>query len=425
MIPVETISAIYEDFLTTEDPQEQRGRGAFYTPRFLAEMVVDTAVRDEPNILNGSFLDPACGSGIFLVILFNRLANRWIHTQAGRVTYVTKAKMLQDILARQIRGVDIEETACRIACFSLYLAYLDFFDPPDVQKYMERTGRSLPKLLGYGDIPDRPVADIPVILKADFFDEETLSGESFNCIIGNPPWQGRQSKLSAQKYMQKAPQLLSDGGIGCLLLPVKILQNQTDAFQSEWLMEVTLERVLQLADYSFLLFQNALCPAFIARFKNMSPKPAKHTIEYTAPKFNRDGLRQGVITVNPSSRVWLPLADILSATQSKTAPVVWKRWLWGTLRDQKLLDMLQFLPSLRDNVDVLSELRLRKAQRTKRWVAGQGIKPWPQSKTESDRDPKPIMWSLDMRFVEATPWISDLLVFEDETISFRNRLKKK
>jgi hypothetical protein len=148
-------------------------------------------------------------------------------------------------------------------------------------------------------------------------------------------------------------------------------------------------------------------------------------IEYTAPKFNRDGLRQGVITVNPSSRVWLPLADILTATRSETAPVVWKRRLWGTLRDQKFLDMLQSLPSLRDNVDVLSELRFRKAERTKRWVAGQGIKPWPQSKTLLDRDPKPIIWPLDMRFVEATPWISDSLIFEDETISLRDRLKKK
>ena len=104
----------------------------------------------------------------------------------------------------QIRGVDIEETACRIACFSLYLAYLDFFNPPDIQKYMERTGQPLPKLLDYGDIPDRPPADIPVILKADFL-EKTLYGETFNCIIGNPPWEGRQSKLSAQKYIQKAP----------------------------------------------------------------------------------------------------------------------------------------------------------------------------------------------------------------------------
>ena len=417
MIPVETISAIYEDFLTTEDPEKQRGRGAFYTPRFLAEMVVDTAVQDEPNILEGSFLDPACGSGIFLVILFNRLANRWIHTQAGRVTYVTKAKVLQDILTRQIRGVDIEETACRIACFSLYLAYLDFFDPPDLQKYMERTGQSLPKLLDYGDIPDRPVADIPVILKADFLDEKTLSNVTFDSIIGNPPWKGRQSKLSAMKYLQKAPLLLKEGGTGCLLLPVKILQNQTDAFQSEWLMDVTLERVLHLADYRFLLFQNALCPAFIARFKNMSPQPAKHTIEYTAPKFNRDGLRQGVITVNPSSRVWLPLADILSATQSKTAPVVWKRRLWGTQRDQKLLDMLQSLPPLSDLTGAPRE--------DKRWIKGQGFQPYyPEKAKGNPKYPKPIPnpWGYKFPFLHADRHIQ-MIVFQLDSITLGEKLE--
>ncbi len=390
MIPVETISAIYEDFLTMEDPEKQRGRGAFYTPRFLAEMVVDTAVRGEPNILDGSFLDPACGSGIFLVILFNRLANRWIHSQAGCVTYVTKAKALQDILARQIRGVDIEETACRIACFSLYLAYLDFFDPPDLQKHTERTGRPLPKLLDYGDIPDRPAADIPVILKADFLAEQTLYGQTFSCIIGNPPWEGRQSKLSAQKYMQKAPLLLKEEGTGCLLLPVKILQNQTDAFQSKWLIEVTLERVMQLADYRHLLFQNAKTPAFIARFKNIPPQPAQHMIEYTAPKFNRDGLRQGVVTINPSSRVWLPLADILSATQSETAPVVWKRRLWGTQRDQKLLDLLQSLPPLSDLAGAPKE--------GKRWIKGQGFQPNTSGKS---KDPKQPWWKKTEIFINA------------------------
>lgn len=154
MIPVETISAIYQDFLAIEDRDRQRKRGAFYTPRFLAEMVVDMAVRDDPNALDGSFLDPACGSGIFLVILFNRIANRWLlHNK--RAHYTTKAKAFQEILLRQIHGVDLEETACRIACFSLYLAYLDFFEPPDIQEHIEKTGRPLPKLLDYGNAPAR------------------------------------------------------------------------------------------------------------------------------------------------------------------------------------------------------------------------------------------------------------------------------
>ncbi|MBA4368852.1 MAG: hypothetical protein C0403_14590 [Desulfobacterium sp.] len=418
MIPVETISAIYEDFLTTEDPKEQRGKGAFYTPRFLAEMVVDTAVRDNTNLFDGSFLDPACGSGIFLVILFNRLANRWIYSQTGRITYTTKANALRDILAFQIRGVDVAETACRIACFSLYLAYLDFFNPPDIQNHVEKTGQPLPKLLDYGDIPGRPRADIPVIVKADFLAKETLSGETFNCIIGNPPWEGRGSKQVAQKFMQKAPELLKKDGTGCLLLPTKILQNQTDDFQSEWLKQVTLEIVLQMADYSFLLFQNALCPAFIARFKNTISNQSQHRIEFTAPKFNRDGLRKGVVTINPSSRTWLPLSDILEATRSKTTPVAWKRRLWGTQRDQKLLDLLQALPPL-------SEVAGKPGE-GKRWIKGQGYQPYYPEKAKNSPhypNPKPNPWELDHSFLDTDEKIQ-LVVFQHESITLGERLEK-
>lgn len=418
MIPVETISAIYQDFLSVENREKQRKSGAFYTPRFLAEMVVDMAMRDSPDVFEWSFLDPACGSGIFLVILFNRLANRWIHIQGGRVHYVTKAKALKDILSRQIRGVDKEETACRIACFSLYLAYLDFFDSPDIQHYMEKTGQPLPKLLDYGVDPNHPGADIPVIHKANFLAEKTFSGETFDCIIGNPPWEGRQNKQLAQKFMQEAPRFLQNGGTGCLLLPTKMLQNQTDAFQSEWLQQVTLEKVMQLADYRRLLFQNAKTPAFIARFKNTPPEPAQHLVEFAAPKFNRDGLRQGIVTVNPSACTWIPLADILAATQSKTAPVVWKRRLWGTHRDQKLLDLLQFLPPLSDLAGTPKE--------GKRWIKGQGFQPYYAEKAESNPKypkPKPNPWELDALFVRAEPCIQ-MILFDSDCTTLGERLGK-
>lgn len=401
MIPVETISAIYQDFLAAEDPQRQQQRGAFYTPRFLAEMVVDIATCDNPDSHNWSFLDPSCGSGIFLVILFNRLANSWILKQTGRVHFVTKAKALKDILGRQIRGVDIEETACRIACFSLYLAYLDFFDPPDIRHYINKTGEALPNLLNYGNSTNRPFANIPVIHKADFLAEKTLFEETFDCIIGNPPWEGRQSKQQAQKFVQKVPLFLRNGGIGCLLLPSKILQNQTDTFQAEWLRKVTLEKVLQLADYRFLLFQNALCPAIIARFKNESPHPAQHKIEFTAPKFSRDGLRQGIIAINPSARTWIPLVNVLAASESKTAPVVWKRHLWGSHRDQKLLDFLWSLPKLSEVAG--------KPKEGKRWIKGQGFQPNTSGKS---KNPKLPWWKKSDLYIGATAscWDSKCLI---------------
>lgn len=426
MIPVETISAIYQDFLSAEDPEGQEKSGAYYTPRFLAEMVVDLATFGNPDAMNWSFLDPACGSGVFLVILFNRLASRWVLTHPHSGDYETKAKALQTILARQIRGIDKAETSCRIACFSLYLAYLDFFDPPDIRAYTKKTGRPLPKLLDYGDTPHCPSADIPVIHKGDSLAEGTLLGETFDCLIGNPPWEGRQSKQLAQKFLEKAPSFLRSGGTGCLLLPSKILQNQTDAFQAKWLKEVTLKRVVQLADYRFLLFQDALCPAFIAHFMNIPPQPAVDMVEFSAPKFNRNGLRKGVITFNPTDRTWIPLSDIILASVEKEAPLLWKRRLWGTPRDQKLLDLLGSFPPLHEHVDLTNELRKRRLGRTKRWVAGQGIKPWPEkAKTAPDRMLKEIKWVLDSRFIETASWNSNLFVLHEDTIALEERFRKK
>jgi hypothetical protein len=60
-IPIETVSAIYEHFLKDEDHDD----GAFYTPRFLAEIVLDAALRPFPTLLGKTFLDPACGSRDF------------------------------------------------------------------------------------------------------------------------------------------------------------------------------------------------------------------------------------------------------------------------------------------------------------------------------------------------------------------------
>jgi hypothetical protein len=92
-IPVETISAIYENFLEGEDGKGKHASGAFYTPRFLAEMTLDLALEGVSPIYTKDrrYLDPSCGSGIFLVLLFNRLAAEWCAAQRGKVTPQAKA----------------------------------------------------------------------------------------------------------------------------------------------------------------------------------------------------------------------------------------------------------------------------------------------------------------------------------------------
>jgi hypothetical protein len=88
--------------------------------------------------------------------------------------------------------------------------------------------------------------------------------------------------------------------------------------------------------------------------------------------------------------VWLPLADILSATQSETAPVVWKRRLWGTQRDQKLLDLLQSLPPLSDLAGAPEE--------GKRWIKGEGFQPNTSGKSKNPKQP---WWEKTELFISA------------------------
>lgn len=397
-IPVETISAIYEDFLANEDREGKQQAGAFYTPRFLAETVLDVAVQGDDSWETKRYLDPACGSGIFLVALFNRLATRWL-VKNPNCTYEAKAAALLAVMRDQLCGFDINPTACRIACFSLYLAFLDRFDPPDFVGYVERTGNKLPKILltdEFGVV----VPDFPVIIREDFLNPSRFLESRFAYIVGNPPWQGRGSKQIAHHFAQQIPNYLEPKGKACILLPSKVLFNQTaNKFQLQWLQSVMLEKVVQLADYRFILFKNAICPSIIARFTAAIPDIAHHVVDYETPKVRRIDLREGIIPIAPGDRKRIPLRELLHGAREQKAPIIWKQHLWGTSRDCAFLRHLFEMPQLRDSVDVLSEIRKSKSAQSKRWVIGQGFKPYKLGKIPQDRPLVSFDWQMNELFV--------------------------
>jgi hypothetical protein len=408
-IPVETISSIYEKFLEKEDEKGKHIAGAFYTPRLLAEMALDVALeRISPLYLESRhFIDPACGSGIFLVLLFSRMAAEWRAEQKVDPAPQVRAKALLSRLDT-LRGVDKNPTACRIACFSLYLAFLDQFDPPGVRAYTLHTGKKLPNLL---QLKGARRPEHPVVLEADFLDVAPAWPGQFDLVIGNPPWSGRGTKQLAQEFMEKTPALLTDTGRACLLLPSKVFLNQTDAFQSRWLRNVTLQKVIQLADYSFILFRESLCPCNIALFVPRRPDEATHEIEYLTPKVSCADLRDGVISISPRDRKWIPLRFVLAAAEQKSAGIAWKSYLWGTPRDVKFLDYLFSFPRLHELAGSAEAWRLGKC----RWRTGVGFQPL-RAASVTDT-PKTFSWKLEDRFVtpnliSGLPALPEALTFE-------------
>jgi len=427
IIPVETISGIYERFIEAENANEKRKSGTYYTPRFLAEIVLDTALDGFSSLLDKQFLDPACGSGIFLVALFNRLAEEW-HIKHRTASNDECAAVFINILQQNIFGIDVSETACRIAAFSLYLAFLDQLDPRDIQKLQEK-GNALPKLVGHN------------ILCRDFFEQNSpIPTEGFDLVVGNPPWaqiSGEESLMEkwcaeadlpiaqrqlAYGFVWKAPYHVKEQGRVCFLLPAGILFNHQEKalkFQYKWLEKYTVEQVINLADLRFYLFDNADRPTLIVRYRKEQPTKQTESIEYISPKTEMETLRAEIITISPEDRAIVRLREVLYDLNCGNAALIWKQCFWGTPRDIKLLERLANLPSLNNSVD---QLKVRKNKRAKRWLIGQGFQP--EGCNDNREKSKISPWSEEQLFLEGKSKNINLIVMESDCVRIGNRFKR-
>jgi hypothetical protein len=419
-IPIETISAIYERFLKTSDDQV----GAFYTPRFLAEIVLDTALERMPTLLGKRFLDPACGSGIFLVGLFNRIAEEWRQANPA-ARNDTKARELMRLLRESLFGVDVNETACRITAFSLYLAYLDQLSPRDIQQLQEK-GRALPCLVVSEDQADAATGNIR---RADFFSECEPIPRDVALVVGNPPWGSVATRATpagqwcdahdrplpdkqiAAAFVWKAPEHIGDDGRVCLVLPHGVLFNHSTTaipFQRAWVQTHAIDRVLNLADFQRFLFEKAGHPAVVVRYCKPPPVVGAQRIEYWTPKADWAVTKAEVITIAPQDRSTITVGEVLRDLNGPDAPQIWKQRYWATPRDWRLLDRLSLYPRLRDHVR-----RAREKDTTKPWIMAVGFQP----QGSADDPEKAETISLPSRwFINASNAAIDLLLLTRDCI---------
>jgi len=176
-LPVELISNIYEEFLAKQGAEYDKGgadtgeaKGVVYTPPMLVDFLLDQSLPLHPKTLEWKILDPACGSGIFLVGAYKRLihcwrmANGWESPRLGD---------LQAIMRNSIFGCDKEAEAVLVAAFSLCVALCDHLDPVVIWKELK-----------FDDLRIRN-------LQARDYFEIVDSGEFdnyFDLVIGNPPF---------------------------------------------------------------------------------------------------------------------------------------------------------------------------------------------------------------------------------------------
>ena len=179
VIPVELISAIYEQFVhssasASSSVNAAKNKGVYYTPLAAVSLVLDEVFDG----LTGeeTVLDLTCGSGVFLVEALRRLVH--LRTGGEKRSRVT----IRDILYNQVFGVDDSKAAVRIAAFSLYLTALELDPhphPPEALRFEPLEGRTL--LVGDARTIENTDAGRRVLIR-----EEGL--REFDVIVGNPPW---------------------------------------------------------------------------------------------------------------------------------------------------------------------------------------------------------------------------------------------
>lgn len=181
IIPIELISSIYEMFAHSKDPTAARAMSIHYTKLHLVELVQSIAMLDLPD--DARILDPACGSGVFLVDAFRRLVWKKKVSLERELTHDD----ILDILLNQIYGVDIEPGAIEVTAFSIYLALLELdenFNNPEVIKF--------PKLIYHPEWKENyyPTLYIQDVCNPEhvFNRNEPFGTTKFDLIVGNLPW---------------------------------------------------------------------------------------------------------------------------------------------------------------------------------------------------------------------------------------------
>lgn len=161
---VEQLGGVYEHLLDFDlDGDEtmvatgrRKSTGSFYTPRSLTEFVVRRTLgpvvegKSPEEILGLRILDPAMGSGAFLVAACRYLAASYESAliredgvRAGEISESERAEFRRVVAQRCLYGVDVNPMAVQLARLSLWLATLAADKPLTFLDHRLRPGNSL------------------------------------------------------------------------------------------------------------------------------------------------------------------------------------------------------------------------------------------------------------------------------------------
>jgi len=266
--------------METEDEEN----GTYYTPYHLVELLMDEVLPWEGPYKKTKVLDPACGSGIFLVEAYRRIIGKWMYTNEKATI---DSRQLINLLRENIFGIDCNEEAIRVASFSLCLTMCDYLEPRSI----------------WGDL-EFPELKRNNLFTSDFFSDNCdFINYKFDVIIGNPPWESTLSP-AAEEYIRKTKHPIGDDQIAqafswraaefcheygsvCLLMPSKgFLFNRSNTnrnYRCTFLKTYDVSVIINFSAFRKVLFEHATGPAVGIVFRPQQPQDSS-PIFYCTPK---------------------------------------------------------------------------------------------------------------------------------------------
>jgi Type I restriction-modification system methyltransferase subunit len=374
-VPVELISRLYEEFLG----EDKRNKGLYYTPSHLARLLVDESMPlknfDQVDLSKYRVLDPACGSGIFLVFAFKRLVQWWRLQQSD----FSKKPTLSELkgLLSCIYGVDKEKQATTLAAFSLCLALCDELSPLQIITQLQFNDLTETNILRTDFFIDELISTSIQNEETDFDIEEQkknyekLKKIKFDIVIGNPPF-GRKGKLEggnkkfwttkvgdktikipssqiALKFLVKSLDFLQSDGLQCLIIKSSALLYNPTAINFKKLL-FSYYNVERVFDFTALarngvLWDNGAEVDTIALFtRNQLPDKFKNILHLTFRRTKAVKERLS-FDIDEYDRHFVNRNDAVNN------PYIWKNNLVGGGRIRTVIDKLSKLATFKSTFE--------------------------------------------------------------------------
>jgi adenine-specific DNA-methyltransferase len=162
-IDSDIIGKIYEYHVTKE---ERKSLGQFYTP----ELIIDYILKNIPIKETDKLLDPACGSGGFLIRAYDVFREQLMKDKANKNIH-------KQIIENNLFGYDINPFSVHLTAMNLALKNIE--SKTDVINVLERDSLSDNIEYDFGQM-------MKTLNKKEI--NRTENTDKFNVIVGNPPY---------------------------------------------------------------------------------------------------------------------------------------------------------------------------------------------------------------------------------------------